>query len=605
MSSSETFRIAVVDNERCQTRKCNLECKRMCPVVSMGKKCIDVEFGAPAAIIIEELCTGCNICTKACPFDAIQIVNLPNFLGKDCSHKYSRNSFALYRLPTPRLGQVIGLLGRNGTGKSTSISILAGKTIPNLGDFDSHIGWPSIIRHFRGSSLQDYFTSISNKKLCVSIKPQNINAFGIVLGTGSVKSKLSLLNIIDDTSIDKYSIRSLLNKDVETLSGGELQRLSIAATCCKRDAQCFMFDEPSSFLDIKQRIKACSWIRDCIKPDRYVIAIEHDLTVLDYLSDAISFFYGKPAAYGVVTSAGAPADSINTFLDGYYAKENVRFRDEAIDFHEKTLDIVEGSRLEANIPASTIILGEDTPAPFKLTINAGVIYRSEVIVLLGENGCGKTTYCYSLAKILKESETATASSSIKPQHVRFSNPSDTVRKRMIDLIPKTFNDTIWKQTVLYPLGIVRILDIPLNVLSGGEAQLVAIAIALGKLTNIYLIDEPSAALDTEARIVVSRVIRKFAAQYNRPVLVVEHDFLMASYMADRVIVFTGEPGINGIASEPLAVNDGINMFLKHLGITFRRDMSTGRPRVNRFDSQKDKEQKTSGIHWGTRVELVP
>lgn len=596
---SGTFRIAVVDNERCQTRKCGLECKRMCPVVAMGKACIDVSVGASTAIIAEDLCTGCNICTKACPFDAIQIVNLPNSLGKDCSHKYSRNSFALYRLPTPRLGQVIGLLGRNGTGKSTSISVLAGRIIPNLGRFDAHPSWSSVIRHFRGSSLQDYFTAISNSKLHVSIKQQNVNAFGIALGVGTVKSKLDALNITSDAAIDKFCIKNLIDKDVETLSGGELQRLAIAATCCKRDARCYMFDEPSSFLDIKQRIKACSWIRDCIRPDGYVIAIEHDLTVLDYLSDAISFFYGKPSAYGVVTTAGAPADSINTFLDGYYAKENVRFRDETIDFRERTLDIVESTRLEAVVPATEIVLGAETAAPFKLTITAGVIHRSEVIVLLGENGCGKTTYCYSLAKALKESETAAATSSIKPQHVRFSNPTETVRKRMMDLIPKTFSDIIWRQTVLNPLGVERVMDIPLNVLSGGEAQLVAIAIALGKQTNIYLIDEPSAALDTEARLVVSRVIRKFAAQYNRPVLVVEHDFLMASYMADRVIVFTGEPGVAGIASEPLPVADGINAFLRHLGITFRRDTASGRPRVNRIDSQKDKEQKAAGSFWGT------
>lgn len=596
---SGTFRIAVVDNERCQTRKCGLECKRMCPVVAMGKACIDVSVGATTAIIAEDLCTGCNICTKACPFDAIQIVNLPNSLGKDCSHKYSRNSFALYRLPTPRLGQVIGLLGRNGTGKSTSISVLAGRIIPNLGRFDAHPSWSSVIRHFRGSSLQDYFTAISNSKLHVSIKQQNVNAFGIALGVGTVKSKLDALNITSDAAIDKFCIKNLIDKDVETLSGGELQRLAIAATCCKRDARCYMFDEPSSFLDIKQRIKACSWIRDCIRPDGYVIAIEHDLTVLDYLSDAISFFYGKPSAYGVVTTAGAPADSINTFLDGYYAKENVRFRDETIDFRERTLDIVESTRLEAVIPATEIVLGAETAAPFKLTITAGVIHRSEVIVLLGENGCGKTTYCYSLTKALKESETAAATSSIKPQHVRFSNPTETVRKRMMDLIPKTFSDIIWRQTVLNPLGVERVMDIPLNVLSGGEAQLVAIAIALGKQTNIYLIDEPSAALDTEARLVVSRVIRKFAAQYNRPVLVVEHDFLMASYMADRVIVFTGEPGVAGIASEPLPVADGINAFLRHLGITFRRDTASGRPRVNRIDSQKDKEQKAAGSFWGT------
>lgn len=63
----------------------------------------------------------------------------------------------------------------------------------------------------------------------------------------------------------------------------------------------YMFDEPSSYLDIKQRLVAAEVIRKLLKPDNYVIAVEHDLSVLDYLSDFVCVLYGKPSMYGVVT----------------------------------------------------------------------------------------------------------------------------------------------------------------------------------------------------------------------------------------------------------------------------------------------------------------
>lgn len=62
-----------------------------------------------------------------------------------------------------------------------------------------------------------------------------------------------------------------------------------------------MFDEPSSYLDVKQRLKAAIAIRDLIAADKYIIVVEHDLSVLDYLSDFICCLYGVPGAYGVVT----------------------------------------------------------------------------------------------------------------------------------------------------------------------------------------------------------------------------------------------------------------------------------------------------------------
>lgn len=72
---------------------------------------------------------------QKCPFDAINIINLPSNLEKDTTHRYSANSFKLHRLPMPRPGVVLGLVGTNGIGKSTALKILAGKQKPNLGKF--------------------------------------------------------------------------------------------------------------------------------------------------------------------------------------------------------------------------------------------------------------------------------------------------------------------------------------------------------------------------------------------------------------------------------------------------------------------------------------
>ena len=62
-----------------------------------------------------------------------------------------------------------------------------------------------------------------------------------------------------------------------------------------------MFDEPSSYLDVKQRLNAAIAIRNLINPDKFIIVVEHDLSVLDYLSDFVCCLYGVPGAYGVVT----------------------------------------------------------------------------------------------------------------------------------------------------------------------------------------------------------------------------------------------------------------------------------------------------------------
>ena len=115
-------------------------------------------------------------------------------------------------------------------------------------------------------------------------------------------------------------LKQVWDRDVDLLSGGELQRFAIAMVCVQK-ADVYMFDEPSSFLDVKQRLAASRMIRSLLRPDCYVIVVEHDLAVLDYLSDYICVLYGKPAVYGVVTAPFSVREGINIFLDGIASQE--------------------------------------------------------------------------------------------------------------------------------------------------------------------------------------------------------------------------------------------------------------------------------------------
>ncbi|CAG8687049.1 5346_t:CDS:2, partial [Cetraspora pellucida] len=148
----------------------------------------------------------------------------------------------------------------------------------------------------------------------------------------------------------------------------------------------------------------------------------------------------------------------------------------------------------------------------------------------------------------------------------------------------------------------NIIDQEVANLSGGELQRVAIVLALGHPADIYLIDEPSAYLDSEQRIVAAKVIKRFILHNKKTAFVVEHDFIMATYLADRVVVYEGRPSIKAMANSPQSLLSGMNKFLSSLHITFRRDPSNFRPRINKADSLKDKEQKSSGNYFFLETE---
>lgn len=590
-------RIAIVNSDKCKPKRCRQECKKSCPVVRMGKLCIEVTPNDKIAIISEELCIGCGICVKKCPFEAITIINLPSNLEKDTTHRYSQNSFKLHRLPIPRPGEVLGLVGTNGIGKSTALKILAGKQKPNLGRYSSPPDWTEILSHFRGSELQNYFTKILEDDLKALIKPQYVDQIPKAV-KGTVQQLLDKKDERNnqETICDLLDLQKIRGRSIEDLSGGELQRFACAMVCIQ-NGDIFMFDEPSSYLDVKQRLNAAVTIRSLIRPDKFVIVVEHDLSVLDYLSDFICCLYGVPGAYGVVTMPFSVREGINIFLDGFVPTENLRFRDESLVFKvAESATEEEVKRMNHYIyPAMTKTMGE-----FCLQVHQGQFSDSEILVLLGENGTGKTTFIRMLAGNLPaddgSGELPQLNISYKPQKI---SPRSTgiVRQLLHDKIRDAYVHPQFVTDVMKPLKMDDIMDQEVQNLSGGELQRVALALCLGKPADVYLIDEPSAYLDSEQRLVAAKVIKRFILHAKKTGFVVEHDFIMATYLADRVIVFEGQPSVKTVAHTPQSLLAGMNRFLELLGITFRRDPNNYRPRINKNNSVKDVDQKKAGQYF--------
>ena len=276
-----THRVAVLDKELCQPKKCGLECIKYCPVNKSGADCIVLNEETKKAQIDEDICNGCGICVKVCPFDAITIVNLASELSTDKVHQYGINSFRLYKLPTPKKGEVVGLLGRNGMGKSTVVNILSGSLKPNLGNFSEPPEWDDILKFYKGTELKSHFEEIKNDNIRASIKPQQVhNVVNAFDGTGK-----ELLEKYDERGvagemIQKLGLDNSIGQNLNELSGGELQRLAVAVSASK-DADFYFFDEPSSYNDVFQRAGVAKVIHSLAELGKSVMVVEHDLTLLD------------------------------------------------------------------------------------------------------------------------------------------------------------------------------------------------------------------------------------------------------------------------------------------------------------------------------------
>ena len=241
-----------------------------------------------------------------------------------------------------------------------------------------------------------------------------------------------------------------------------------------------------------------------------------------------------------------------------------------------------------------------TLGTFTLHVEQGYFYDSEIVVMLGENGTGKTTFVKMLAGLLKPNDEDTyipeLKVSYKPQKI---SPTfqGSVQQLLHRRIRQTYMHPQFHTDVLKPMKVEELYDQIVTNLSGGELQRVALVLALGSPADVYLIDEPSAYLDSEQRIIASKVIKRYILHAKKAAFVVEHDFIMATYLADRVIVFDGTPAIETNARKPQSLLQGMNRFLKSLDVTFRRDASNFRPRINKNGSQKDQEQKKSGNYF--------
>ncbi|MDD3621764.1 MAG: ribosome biogenesis/translation initiation ATPase RLI [Methanofollis sp.] len=584
------MRIAVIHKDKCHPKKCGNECIIYCPRVRSGDETIVLSEEDGKAVISEELCAGCGICVKKCPFEAIDIVNLPEELEYP-THRYGPNTFVLYGLPIPVEGKVTGILGPNGIGKSTSLQILSGQIRPNLGIFEETVAWDEVLRRFAGTELFDYLKHISGKEIKVAVKPQYVTYIPKAF-SGTVQELLASTDERGalDHLVEHLGLASILDREIGNLSGGELQRVAVAA-CLAREADFYFLDEITPYLDIYQRMAAADLIRE-VAERRPVVIVEHDLAILDLLADTVHVAYGKPAVFGVITGPKGVRVGINEYLEGYLPEENVRFRDSAVIFEKR-------AHAEETVREDLVAFPSMTKSydRFTLSVKGGEVKKGEVLGLVGPNGIGKSTFAKLLAGVEEPDDgpiEEQISISYKPQYVR-ADSADTV-EFILRQITRRFDTSYYQHEVIEPLGLQPLLQSPLTTLSGGELQRVAIAACLSRDADLYILDEPSAHLDVEQRMGLTRVLKHHAEGKECGVIVIDHDIYLIDMISERLVVFDGEPGVAGEAKGPFSMRTGMNLFLSELGVTFRRD-KTGRPRINKPGSYLDREQRSSGEYY--------
>jgi ATP-binding cassette, sub-family E, member 1 len=583
------MRIAVLKKDSCRSKKCGTECLRFCPPVRTGDETIVIgENGKP--IISEELCVGCGICIKKCPFGAITIVSLPAELEQP-THRYGINAFALYGLAIPRGGRVTGLLGPNGIGKTTIVNILTGETKPNFGR--ENVTEEDVLEYYAGTDIHDYLKSVYDGKIRTASKPQYVDLIPLAY-TGKVADLIEKADErgIRSTLFSQLELDNVEEREVKHLSGGELQRLAIAATVA-RDADFYFFDELTPYLDIYQRVNVAHTIRELAKR-KTVLVVEHDLAILDLLADVVYVAYGEPGTYGVIANPKGVRVGINEYLGGYLREENVRIRADAIKFelHAPRVDI-------DTRPLAHVEHLKKSYNSFKFEAAGGDLTKG-VIGVMGANGTGKTTFVKLLAGVLKPDEgnvDVAVKTSYKPQYLTRGDNADESVGSLLKSITNSYDSSYYRTEILRPLQLERILDRPLEKLSGGELQRVAIAACLSRSADLFMLDEPSAHLDVEQRALATSLIRRFTENNKAGTLLVDHDIYMIDLASERLMVFTGKPGANGKAEGPFDMHAGMNRFLKHIGITFRRDEATHRPRVNKIGSKLDRKQREEGEYY--------
>ncbi|MEM0448653.1 MAG: ribosome biogenesis/translation initiation ATPase RLI [Methanomassiliicoccales archaeon] len=586
------MRIAALLKDRCQPKKCNTECVKYCPKVRTGVKTIVIgEKGKPE--IAEPLCAGCGICVHKCPYEAIKIIGLPDELEGEIVHQYGLNGFRLYRLPVPKTGLVTGILGPNGIGKSTALRLMSGVEIPNLGRYENPPTKEEVLQHYAGSELRDYLAKVYRGEMRTALKPQYVDKLPSV-HKGVVRDLLEKVaeRISLEEAVELLDLRQVIDRPLDSLSGGELQRVAIAATILK-DSDVYFFDEPSSYLDIYQRIKVAKTIQE-LSQGKQVVVIEHDLAILDFLADNVYLVYGSEGAYGVFAQPRQVRVAINSYLEGYLKEENIRFRDYPILFEDRpprdswqTVPLLDYDEIRCDYPN------------FQLEVEAGTIKVGESVGVVGPNAIGKTTFVKVLAGVQQPTSGSIRNSvkvSYKPQYI---NPDfeGTVMEMFLTSVKDFFQSGFFESEIAHPLRLKTLYEKQVKNLSGGELQRAAIALCLSRDADLYLLDEPSAYLDSNQRMEAAKTIRRVMEKRGRSALVVDHDIYFLDMVSDSIMVFSGIPGKEGKGGGPYEMRQGMNRFLKMVDVTFRRDNDTRRPRINKPGSRLDQEQKSKGEYY--------
>jgi ATP-binding cassette subfamily E protein 1 len=585
-------RIAILLTDRCHPKECQWECQAYCPPVRMGQECI-IEGPTGQPIISETLCIGCGICVHKCPFDAIKILNTPEANESEIVHRYGYNGFRLYRMPVPPPKGITGLLGPNGTGKSTALRLLAGVEVPNLGDFAAPGEWSKVLEHYRGTALRAHFERVAKGALKSVVKPQYVDRLSeepITAFEYVARSEGNASKALEDVGLGNRSDRKLAE-----LSGGELQMTAIARALAT-DADLYLIDEPSSYLDIIHRLRVARVLRR-LGETKSVLVVEHDLGLLDYLADQAHLLYGEPAAFGVISHPIPMRSAINTYLTGYLKDENVRFRTDPVRFvahppkpPARQNALVEFPELEKEFPR------------FHLSVGAGNLAKGETVGVVGPNATGKTTFVRMLAGVeppTRGQAPAGVTVSYKPQYLKATQGASLRARAEALASDPTFDGKLFERELVPGLHLDGILDVALPDLSGGELQRAAVALALARPATLYLLDEPSAYLDADERMSMARLIRRQVERQAVSALVVDHDVYFLDLACDELMVFRPDApdGSRGRGDGPFAMREGMNRLLKTVDITFRRDAETLRPRINREGSVLDREQRAKGEYY--------
>ena len=586
------MRVAVLLEERCKPNS-NAFAYLQKYAAMCERDCIQVEDNK--CKILETACPVCLTRAKHCPDNAVKIINLPEELDHDMTHCYGENGFRLFRLPSPREEQIVGILGPNGIGKSTAINILSGTIRPNLGDLDNPLpDWNDVVTSFPRGELRDYIGLLAEEGVTISVKPQYVDKLPQIF-QGDVGE---LLDRVDERGeMEQFAsllgIGQIVSRKLGDLSGGELQRVAICATLLK-EADVYFFDEPSSYLDIYERMRMVGIVQELASRGKRGLVVEHDLAILDVLCDLIHVIYGERAAYGIFTPPRSTRTAINAYLEGFLTEENVRIRDKPIQFlrardrgEEIGMPILRWGDMEKK-------LGD-----FQLTTGEGQVRSAEVVGVVGPNSTGKTTMVRIIAGEMEPDQgwcTMDSVVSYKPQHVS-TDFEGTVTEWLDSEIGPTWRSGEFRTQVIRALQVDQLLELRAKKLSGGELQAVSIAICLGREADLYLFDEPSAHLDANARMEAAKAIRRTMESNEKSAMVIDHDTYFIDIVSDSLLVFQGEGGRNGHAVGPLPLRKGMNLFLSDVGVTFRRDVESQRPRINKPSSRKDREQKASGEYF--------